>query len=86
MMIDDHERAAYHLNRRRGGLLRPKAAPQTDALFDEPEHQARQLVSLAPVTDGALFAEPEQSPRRLVHLDGWPDYRAAMHSGGGDAA
>jgi hypothetical protein len=41
----DRERAADYLTRN-GRSLGPKAPPQTEALFPEPEHQARQLVPL----------------------------------------
>jgi hypothetical protein len=72
--LTDAERAVYHLNRRRG-MSRPKAEPQTDGLFAEPEQQIRQWVPMG--QDACLFAKPAPQRRRLVPVDGWPDhYRA----------
>ncbi len=72
----DKERAADYLHR--GRPPRPKAPPQTEGLFDEPKHQARQLVPLGQPREAAgdaLFAEPAHRRRALVPVDGWRDYR-----------
>jgi hypothetical protein len=79
MNFSERERAKYHLNRRRGGGGRQAAEPQTEALFDEPEHRCRQLVPLPP--DETLFPEPGRAARRLVEVDGWPDYAAEARDG-----
>lgn len=83
----DKERAAEYLHRR--SVPRLKVPPQTEGLFDEPEHQGRRFVPLgqpvqrspedapAEPVDGALFAEPEPASRRLIPVDGWRDYRDA---------
>jgi hypothetical protein len=65
----DRERAVDYLNRPRP--LRPKAPPQTEALFAEPERQERRLLPIAGPTE--LFPEPEPTDRNLVPVDGWPD-------------
>ena len=67
----DKERAAEYLCRSRPP--RPKAPPQTDALFDEPEHQDRRLVPVVAPEPTELFPELEPSDRNLVPVDGWPD-------------
>jgi hypothetical protein len=79
------ERAANYL--KRGRPPRPLAPPQTDVLFDEPEHQGRKLVPLGrplPSSDGLFSGVEVDQGRSLVPVDGWPDYRAQGR--GGDAA
>ena len=72
----DKERAADYLHRR--SMPRPAVPPQTEGLFDEPEHQKRQFVPLGqPVAPAdSLFPEPEHQKRALIAVTGWPDYRA----------
>ena len=73
------------VTKRGGRAPRPRAVPQSDALFDEPERQQRTLVPLAHTPADALFDEPRKRDRRLVEVDGWPDYQRARNGGDRDA-
>ena len=67
----DRERAADYLHR--GAARRPTAPPQTEGLFDEPEHTQRQWVPLpAPPEPEELFPDLEPMERKLVAVDGCP--------------
>ncbi|WP_156298051.1 hypothetical protein [Mycobacterium paragordonae] len=72
---EDRRRAVYHLTRRRGGAQRFRAGAQADALFPEPERQARKWIPLPAEDDAALFGAPAQQHRQLVPVEGWPDYQ-----------
>ena len=73
-VLTDRERALGYL--KRSVSRRPQAAPQTEALFPEPEHQQRQLVPIVTPEPTELFPGLELTDRALVPVDSWPDYQA----------